>query len=339
MKARNGLVELYRFFAAVGIALYHFEWVYVGSSQYFVHFYIFVEFFFVLSGFFLVQNCHSMPEQYTAWDYVGRQIKKLYPLYLAAIVFTACITHFLTADSGGGLLAIWQDKWELLLAYIFGWGGTSYNNGGASAYVPALLFASLLLYELARAHRSLFLSVIGPLLIACGYSRIIFTTGNLSVWLQFDGAITQGVIRALAGMSVGILFAEVVRPALAGWKRRTLFVCVILCTFGIPALVLYRNYIGFSDLIFYVFLFALLITSSSRLSLPDLLNSIGCCCGKLSYPIFLFHYGILLILRQFLPEEPYIKSIFVFIISFLMVAAVILFLQQRIHTWLARIKK
>ena len=225
------------------------------------------------------------------------------------------------------------------MGYLFGWGGTSYNNGGASAYVPALLLASLILYEFIKSHRSLFLSVIGPLLIICGYSRIIFTTGNLSVWLQFDGIITQGVIRALAGMSVGILFSELVQPMLARRKKRTLLIYVILCTFGIPALILYRNYIGYSDLIFFVFLFALLVTCTSLLSLPTFLNPIGCYLGKMSYPIFLFHYGILLILRQFLPGMSYGNGVLVFSFFFLIVAVLILFLQQCVRTILVRIKE
>ena len=102
MKARNGFVELYRFLAAAGIALYHFEYVYMGSGNFLAHFYIFVEFFFVLSGFFMAQNSHSASEEQTAWNYVWRQVKKLYPLYLVAIIFTAWVTHFLMAGSGGG---------------------------------------------------------------------------------------------------------------------------------------------------------------------------------------------------------------------------------------------
>ena len=59
MQARNGFVEFYRFIAAICIALFHYEWVYMGTSRYLGHLYIFVEFFFVLSGFFLAQNCNK----------------------------------------------------------------------------------------------------------------------------------------------------------------------------------------------------------------------------------------------------------------------------------------
>lgn len=51
--SRNGLIEIARFFAAVFMALYHFEWVFLSESKYFTHLYIFVEFFFVISGFLL----------------------------------------------------------------------------------------------------------------------------------------------------------------------------------------------------------------------------------------------------------------------------------------------
>lgn len=338
MQARNGFVELYRFIAALGIALFHYEWVYMGTSCYLGHLYIFVEFFFVLSGFFLAQNCKKAAAEVSAWEYVGRQIKKLYPLYLLAVISSAWITGRLMGWGGASLpLIIWQDKWEILLSYVFGWGGTVYNNGGASAYVPALLFASLILYELLRSQKRLFTAVVGPILIVCGYSRILSVCGNLSVWLQFDELITLGVVRAFAGMSVGILFSEVVMPALAKGKKPILFAVVAICTYGCVGLVLYRNYIGYSDLLFFVLLFALLITCLSLLRLPPLLNRTCCYLGKLSYPIFLFHYTFLEAMKCFLPDMPYVKGILVFLTLLLVCTASLLFLKKGLYSLRNRI--
>lgn len=49
---RSWKIEALRFIATMGIAIFHFEWIYIGHPVYFQHFYLWVEFFFVLSGFF-----------------------------------------------------------------------------------------------------------------------------------------------------------------------------------------------------------------------------------------------------------------------------------------------
>lgn len=58
MKAkRNDLIEIARFIAILFIASYHFEILWSKDvERYLEHFYIWVEFFFVLSGFFLAIN-------------------------------------------------------------------------------------------------------------------------------------------------------------------------------------------------------------------------------------------------------------------------------------------
>lgn len=65
---RCGMIELLRFFAAISIAIYHFEYVCVGAPVYFQHNYIWVEFYFVLSGFFLVKNATKKGRTCVLWN-------------------------------------------------------------------------------------------------------------------------------------------------------------------------------------------------------------------------------------------------------------------------------
>ena len=78
---RDYVIESLRFIATIGIVVFHYEWLYVGHPIYFQHFYIFVEFFFILSGFFLVQNIK--PEKDTV-EYIKNTTIKLYIPYVLA---------------------------------------------------------------------------------------------------------------------------------------------------------------------------------------------------------------------------------------------------------------
>ncbi len=53
---RNPYIELFRFLGTLAIMLYHFEWLYVGKSVFLTNHYIWVEMFFVLSGFFIASK-------------------------------------------------------------------------------------------------------------------------------------------------------------------------------------------------------------------------------------------------------------------------------------------
>lgn len=89
-RKRDGKIELVRFLAAVSIATYHFEWVYIGRPVFLPHFYIWVEFFFLVSGFFLYfcEDGNGEGHLSTSYRYVFSQIRKVYPLYLAGFLFT-----------------------------------------------------------------------------------------------------------------------------------------------------------------------------------------------------------------------------------------------------------
>ena len=75
IKKRNGLIELWRFLACISIAIYHFELIYLGESIYFSHFYIWVEFYFILSGFFLALNADRNRDNISPMGYMLNEAK------------------------------------------------------------------------------------------------------------------------------------------------------------------------------------------------------------------------------------------------------------------------
>ena len=347
--SRNGTIELLRFFAAVCIAVYHFEWIYIGHPVYFVHFYIWVEFFFVLSGFFLAFNCvkphicsgknnnNVLPAEI---NYTIGEFKKLYPMYFVAFIWSFFALHIENHASIYSILGdLWKSKWEILLCNVFMFDSDKTLYNVTSTYVASLLFSSLLLFYLIRNRRKLFVCVLGPAMVFIGYGRIIKLYGNLSQWLNDDGFVTASLIRALAGMSLGALCYLLITEIIRTNKPIHLLLCICGLT-SIPILVLFRDNISFSDLVIWPFLFGGLLSSLyipfslsekkiKRKAKNIKLNSILCGLGKLSYPIFLFHYGLLIIMKNYYPNLSY-KNMILFFVFFIMLIANLAILMQKI---------
>ena len=109
-RQRNWLIEAFRFLAAAFIVLFHFEWLYLGFPVYMGHEYIWVEFFFCLSGYFLAKSQMRHPGREPV-PYVISRLKKLYPLFAMSFVLNFVLicynNHYQFSDA---LLRLWSSK-------------------------------------------------------------------------------------------------------------------------------------------------------------------------------------------------------------------------------------
>lgn len=323
---RCGTIELLRFIAAISIAIYHFEYICMGAPVYFQHNYIWVEFYFILSGFFLAKNA-SLGGNVCSWGYALNQFKKLYPLYFLAFVVSFLGINMLNQISVKEMLHnLWFAKWELLLCYVFGFDYTvAYNGGGAPAYIPVLIICSVALYYLIEKHRDLFINVIMPVFVLGGLGYVLNLHGHLSVWQQRGQFVPLGLVRGFAEMSFGAFCWLILLPyakQIAGYfKGIILLVCLVACSF----LCVFRMYISGTDLLLWVFIYGMLIVVASTITLPDKINKICCCLGGLNYPIFLFHYVVFQVMNTYLDSN--INYYLQLIISFVILFIVVLFIQ------------
>lgn len=336
-KDRDGKIEILRFIAGLAIAIYHFEWVYFSRPIYFQHFYIWVELFFVISGFFIafaVSKTYGGGVNVSPFRYIFLRIRKIYPLYLMGFIFSFIVTNIVNmVPIVFWISHLWKAKWEILLCSQFGFDGniTIYNAGGAAGQLSVLFICSLIIYELLEKHKSTYINIIAPVMIIVGIGRIINNYGNLSQWMQYDGFFTAGIIRGFADMSVGVLAATVIFPVIGKSEKRWIVSAGILVpSVFIVLLVLAREQISFNDLIFYIFLFAWLVASihASSIRMPDKINLIGIYGGKMSYPIFLFHYGVLMIMKKYIPNMDYSGALCIFLSVILLLAAGIVLIEK-----------
>ena len=204
---RDWMIEGVRFLATCSIAVFHFEWIYLGCPIYFQHFYIWVEFFFVLSGFFCAKNVlHNKEDSFfSPLKYVGKQAIKLWRPYIVAFIFSFIVYCMVNEirNLGDVLITLFAAKWEIFFLQLSGFDSGAPVINGVTAYIPALLFASLVIYYMIKRHFMLFINIIIPILPIFIYAHIINLYGNLSQWMAFENWYTIGILRGLAGTLIG----------------------------------------------------------------------------------------------------------------------------------------
>lgn len=136
--------------------------------------------------------------------------------------------------------------------------------------------------------------------------------GNLSQWTGYENYYSVGIIRGLAGVTLGaecyVLFSEWIKK----WRNITKLVLVMFAVLAIGALVFARNYISFSDEVIYPYVFAmLLVIVYEREKKNKYLEKIFCYLGKISYGIFLVHYGVCKLLTYYWPGYGYIEMMLI----------------------------
>ena len=307
-----GSIELWRFIACISIVVFHFEWIYIGSPVYLQHFYIWVEFFFILSGFFLGKNVLDNKEtnyaehKFSSLNYLKTSVKKLYPLYILAFVISFISMSIINDwDFMQNVSALFSAKWEILMLQMSGFDLNAIVINGTTAYISALLFASLIIHYILENHFKMFINILGPILCIGSYAYIINHYGNLSQWTAFNGWVCAGVIRALGGISVGVITYVVIRVYLEKLSTLLLNFIYAICSLCCVLLIVCRNNISYVDEIIYIPIFSLIIGAvyikSQRNKIKyDLLNDIFIYLGNLSYPIYLIHYSILYLFKHYL---------------------------------------
>lgn len=212
---RSWKIEALRFIATMGIAIFHFEWIYIGHPVYFQHFYLWVEFFFVLSGFFLAKNCKEKKQ--SALNYTWQHVKKLWPQYIIAFVFSFVVYCFVNKISGHAVLGVlWKTKWEMIFFQLFGFDANAPVINGVTGYIPALLVGSLIIYYFLDKYYEITVNLFAPILPIMIYAHMINTYGNISQWMEYEDWCTIGCLRGIAGILIGVLAYEIGRKRMSG---------------------------------------------------------------------------------------------------------------------------
>ena len=314
MEKQNRAMELYRFVCSVMILCYHcyfFAFRDVEGSEIFVGFYLFVELFFILSGFLMLHSVRTRlteKQRLNAADttakYMKRRLQALYPHHLLSFALVAAIELFLTRQLK--VLDLFRVGWaEVLLVNAFGFVRDAYINI-VCWYLSVLVFSSILLYYLLVRHEDVFLKVLAPFLLVFLYGTIFDRKGCLANTILFtQHAPFLGFYRGFADMTVGCLAYRVYEwmkdVELPGeWLIATILELAVMIA---SAFWMYGHW-GKVDFLFVPLFFAFVISVFRGKSLFTRLfdNGLSGWLGHLSYAYFLNNLVVLYPFMHFFPD-------------------------------------
>jgi peptidoglycan/LPS O-acetylase OafA/YrhL len=314
---RNGAVEFWRYAFAVFAALYHFEKTYemmpwMASARRVASVgFIGVEFFFILAGFLIAESdkkrvLSGAPERMNfadagreAWDYARSRIKTVYPTLAAVLVIFTLILH-----SGGwvGRLRDFMNlEWEALLL-----GGTSFAWGDpespalfliVSWFLTDLIISGFFMTLFIRMRRDV-MRLVAPFAAILLYSLFGHKSFDLYIGHELYGFLSGGMIRAVAGMFLGltsnILYTKLAAVKLGAVKRALLSLVEIYAIYRLFSLC-WNQEIGVDNYRVLVYISAILIFSFTRKTAVSVIlnNPVSRFLGGVSLTVYLFHWRFL----------------------------------------------
>lgn len=313
MIKQNRAMELYRFISAAMILCYHCHWfAFRESGTEFRGFYLFVELFFILSGFLMMRTVRhrvtpadrANPAGATV-RYIRGRLRQLYPHHILSWILVAAIQLFLLKNIWP--IQVVQIGWpELLLVNIFGFVRGTYINI-VCWYLSALVFASLIVYFLILRDEDVFCKIIAPVLLVVCYGTLYDRAESLAVTIIFTRyAPHLGFMRGLADLTVGCLayrayewMGDVELPG-----ESVLATVLEGMVFLAAALYMYRCS-GKYDFLFVPLFFAFVISVFRGKSMFTRLfdNRLSGWLGKQSYAYFLNNIVVIYPYMHFFPES------------------------------------
>ena len=267
------------------------------------HGYIAVEFFFILSGYFIYKSCVKDNSK-SVFSYTWSKIKRFYPEVLIVIIPSSLINYNLLLEHP-----------EFLLNSCFFVSNTGVFEGGVNAplwYLNVLIWGGGLVYAVLKNYRSVANTIIFPLSVLLIYTYLFQKNdGSLEIWgtyLCFYIPLWRGI----AGMSLGCLlarFQEIKSKELQ--KRYSLINFLFLISIvGCLYIVFSEKHYDRYALLFYCIIILSCFTQNSlvnRLFKSTLWSRLG----ELSFEMLLVHIPITIVLMKLntifmLPDFPII---------------------------------
>lgn len=208
MKEKNISIEAFRFFFMTILCICHIE----GMVHVMNHGYLVVEFFFMLSGFFLYSSFFCNPNR-TTIDYTIRRLKRFFVEYAIALV-----PMFFIHQRGTMAQLTWDGVpnfvmrffSELFFVHRIGIYPDALNGG--TWYLSVLVVGGGILYALLRVKKQMTVSVILPIICIIIYSYF-FMQGkgtHIDRWEVVNG-ISMPFMRGIADMGLGIMLCHIIR--------------------------------------------------------------------------------------------------------------------------------
>ena len=293
-KTRNGKIELLRFLMAVIIVIHHSGRI-EGGVNIFPRGSLAVEFFFLISGYFLAAHCEKL--QAVKCNDVGREtmtfiLNKIRPFYLMMIIaeFFALIINLVICSDGAFGKIIGAVN-EVLLLNMTGHRLHAFN---VIWYLSAMIISMFTIFPICRKYYSVFVNIIAPvsgvLILGALYIAYGSQTGPNEV---VAGFIYRGLLRGYAELCMGAFAFNIVCTLRAYNFSKigyTLLTVLEIILYIVSLCFMMRSNTTYDLFVFYILFFAVIISFSNEGSWNRIFNNPICYrLGKYSLALYLGH--------------------------------------------------
>lgn len=318
---KNNSIEFFRFFFMVILVSWHCR------AGFFAHGYLVVEFFFILSGYFIYHSFES--KQKDTFSYVGDRIKRTYLEYSIACVLTFGIKFlgsFVNGNNIFNLKSLFKFISELLLLQNVGIFDGGYNY--PLWYFSVLIWGGGGLYALLKYNKPLAVNIILPLYILLFYTYTFGKQPSIECWEK--DVFYLPMQRGLADMSVGIMTAKLSSHILSwGGVKLKLFngIALLSLLFTIAIMTLPAN----EDKYCLVFIPIFLLNSINHKGFIHKIfdHKIFSYLGGMTFEMYLLHAPLLMICSHIFPKLIGDNKVILFV-SYLIVILIMSLIFKRV---------
>ncbi len=316
-KAMNGkapVIEFYRYVLMVVLLAWH------GGTNFFSNGYLIVEFFFILSGYLLMESYLRKPK--TAVQYTVDKLKRTYLEYFVALCFTFLYFGILARLLNNIPISIdlvFQFIYEALLIQSTGvfTEGCNYPMW----YFCVLIWGGALLYYLIDKYRDLSTHLFIPIICLLVLTYLCNQGDTLEVW-DIHGCFYIPFMRGIAEMGIGILLCTFVHSRYNKLRNSKCIDCLSVIAF-VLTFYLFDASENYDKYIFLIIPFIIFSGMQNRSFLNTFFShKIWLKLGGVTYEMFLIHASLQSLFMGRMVEFGYSWNIYIFLIYAIFVTLV-----------------
>jgi len=342
MKERFEVLDIFRGIFSSLVVFFHmsaFSATPIINNNFIYNCDLFVDFFFVLSGFVITYSYQFLKTSAELSKFYKKRFFRLYPLHLIVLLIFVVIElskHSASgyvhvnrmADDGNNLTTFITNLFLLNSVKLPGVHDVSWNiaSWSISAEMIAYLVFGLVITGINRNNLSKARNIIYLIIIAAALGTIYFITGGFNLMYSFD----YGFLRGLAGFFVGVVCFNTYNysKAYLKAKKNAIFTILEIVSLSVVIVFVWYGFVfkpyGFIyEILFFITIIIFACEKgwlSAQLKKPKFLHSMG----KYSYSIYMIHtlilslFNIVFIRMLKLPPSAYA---YLFIVNYLIIYA------------------
>ena len=330
-KRHNGIISFWKFLFCIMIIMFH-SYVFApgNESLFFNKGYIAVEFFFIVSGFFMAKT--ALIKKDTSQTHLGKEtfhfiFKKLKTFLPYAILggLVALVLQLFYKN-----LTIYKSLssiWDMLLLRMT---GIDCNVViGQAWYISAMLLCMTLLYPILRKYKYNFIYIFAPLIVLLGFGWLSYTYDCINNPEDWTGFLYKGVIRAFVDLTLGtIIYALYEKIKNVDFTNLGKFIITIIEIFGFVFTFFMAQFAPSKTYDFILIpilaISVLLALSEKTLEYKLFSNKIFFWLESFSLSLFMFHHIARNIIRDdiIFTSMPYLEKFPIYIILAFVVSLV-----------------